>query len=60
MRQAEQDKAPTNQDIGDPQHAIAAERIEVLLEPIHGRGDYNHLSVRAAAAIVFDRLFGAR
>ena len=33
---------------------------DVLLEPIHGRGDYNHLSVRAAAAIVFDRLFGAR
>lgn len=31
---------------------------DVLLEPIHGRGDYNHLSVRAAAAIVFDRLFG--
>jgi hypothetical protein len=33
---------------------------DVLLEPIRGRGDYNHLSVRAAAAIVFDRLFGAR
>jgi hypothetical protein len=32
---------------------------DVLLEPIRGRGDYNHLSVRAAAAIVFDRLFGA-
>jgi hypothetical protein len=32
---------------------------DVLLEPIHGRSDYNHLSVRAAAAIVFDRLFGA-
>ncbi|HET6332949.1 MAG TPA: RNA methyltransferase [Polyangiales bacterium] len=33
-------------------------RAEVLLEPILGVGDYNHLSVRAAAAIVFDRLFG--
>ena len=31
---------------------------DVLLEPIRGVGDYNHLSVRAAAAIVFDRLFG--
>jgi hypothetical protein len=34
-------------------------RAEVLLEPIRGVGEYNHLSVRAAAAIVFDRLFGA-
>ena len=33
---------------------------DILLEPIHGRGEYNHLSVRAAAAIVFDRLFGQR
>jgi len=33
---------------------------DVLLEPIHGGGDYNHLSVRAAAAIVFDRLLGSR
>jgi len=33
---------------------------DLLLEPIRGRGDYNHLSVRAAAAIVFDRLFGDR
>ena len=33
---------------------------DVLLEPVLGRGDYNHLSVRAAAAIIFDRLFGAR
>lgn len=30
---------------------------DVLVEPIRGRADYNHLSVRAAAAIVFDRLF---
>jgi tRNA (guanine37-N1)-methyltransferase len=33
---------------------------DLLIEPIHGHGDYNHLSVRAAAAIVFDRLFGQR
>lgn len=44
-------------------HGLADEVLrmaDVLLEPIRGRGDYNHLSVRAAAAIVFDRLFGAR
>jgi hypothetical protein len=35
-------------------------RAEVLLEPITGVGEYNHLSVRAAAAIVFDRLFGRK
>jgi hypothetical protein len=35
-------------------------RAEILLEPIYGVGEYNHLSVRAAAAIVFDRLFGRR
>ena len=36
------------------------ERGDLRLEPIPGRGDYNHLSVRAAAAIVLDRLCGAR
>ena len=44
-------------------HGLADEVLraaDVLLEPIRGRADYNHLSVRAAAAIVFDRLFGAR
>jgi hypothetical protein len=44
-------------------HGLADEvldRAEVLLEPISGVEGYNHLSVRAAAAIVFDRLFGAR
>lgn len=30
----------------------------VLLEPIIGRGDFNHLSVRAACAIALDRLSG--
>ena len=29
-----------------------------VLEPLQGAGDYNHLSVRAAAAIMFDRLLG--
>ncbi len=29
-----------------------------LLEPIRGKGDYNHLSVRCAAAILLDRLLG--
>jgi hypothetical protein len=33
---------------------------DLLLEPIRGHAEYNHLSVRAAAAIVFDRLFGQR
>ncbi|HEX2677692.1 MAG TPA: RNA methyltransferase [Polyangiales bacterium] len=33
---------------------------DVLIEPIAGVAGYNHLSVRAAAAIVFDRLFGGR
>ena len=31
---------------------------DMVLEPIHGRGEFNHLSVRAAAAIIFDRLLG--
>jgi hypothetical protein len=29
-----------------------------VLEPLRGVGDYNHLSVRAAAAIMLDRLLG--
>jgi hypothetical protein len=31
-----------------------------ILPPISGLGNYNHLSVRSAAAIVLDRLLGAR
>jgi hypothetical protein len=31
-------------------------RCDGHLEPIHGTGDYNHLSVRAAAAIILDRI----
>ena len=31
---------------------------DTVLEPIPGTGNFNHLSVRAAAAIIFDRLLG--
>ncbi|HEY1694576.1 MAG TPA: RNA methyltransferase [Polyangiaceae bacterium] len=37
------------------------EAADALLEPIRSaRGEYNHLSVRAACAIALDRLLGAR
>jgi len=36
------------------------DRADLVLEPIKGPGDYNHLSVRAAAAIIIDRLLGER
>jgi tRNA (guanine37-N1)-methyltransferase len=42
---------------------LAQEAIEAadgILPPINGNGDYNHLSVRSAAAIVLDRLLGDR
>ena len=32
------------------------DQADLLLEPVRGPGDYNHLSVRAAAAIIIDRL----
>lgn len=35
-------------------------RADITLEPLCGPTDYNHLSVRAAAAITLDRLRGAR
>lgn len=35
-----------------------ADRADLMLEPIRGLGDYNHLSVRAAGAIILDRLRG--
>jgi hypothetical protein len=35
-------------------------RCEAIVEPIHGPGDYNHLSVRAAAAVLLDRLKSPR
>lgn len=40
--------------------APVIERADVVLAPIEGASDFNHLSVRAAAAITFDRLFGSR
>lgn len=36
------------------------DKADVVLEPIRGVGEYNHLSVRAAAAIMLDRLRHAR
>jgi len=33
---------------------------DAVLPPIKGPGDFNHLSVRSAAAIILDRLFGRR
>lgn len=36
------------------------ERVDALLPPVWGPGEYNHLSVRAAAAIILDRLRGRR
>lgn len=34
------------------------DQCDYLLVPIHGMTDYNHLSVRSAAAIIFDRWLG--
>lgn len=31
---------------------------DVILPPVKGAGEYNHLSVRSAVAIILDRLFG--
>ena len=36
------------------------DRVDHCLAPIRGGADYNHLSVRSAAAITLDRLFGER
>ncbi len=33
-------------------------RSDLILEPVAGRDDYNHLSVRAASAIMLDRILG--
>ena len=33
---------------------------ELRLPPVRGTGDYNHLSVRSACAIILDRLYGDR
>ncbi len=37
-------------------HSEVLARADHVLEPVAGRGDYNHLSVRAAAAIIVDRV----
>jgi hypothetical protein len=34
------------------------ERADIVLDSVRGRGDYNHLSVRAAASVILDRLAG--
>ncbi len=34
------------------------EQFDFILEPIHGTGEYNHLSVRSAVAVILDRLAG--
>jgi len=42
-------------------HGLTADIIsqcDALLDPIRGPGAFNHLSVRSAAAIILDRLFG--
>ena len=38
--------------------ASFTEKMDYKLAPILGTGEYNHLSVRSAAAIMLDRLFG--
>ncbi|MFP4588342.1 MAG: RNA methyltransferase [Candidatus Bipolaricaulota bacterium] len=35
------------------------DRFDCILEPVRGIGDFNHLSVRAAVAIILDRVRGA-
>ena len=35
-------------------------RAHYVLDPVEGKSPYNHLSVRCAAAIILDRLFGER
>lgn len=39
-------------------HSDITDRADYRLLPIWGPGDYNHLSVRSAVAIILDRLFG--
>jgi hypothetical protein len=34
------------------------ERADIVLEAVRGPGEYNHLSVRAAASVILDRLAG--
>jgi hypothetical protein len=59
-RMAENDAAPIMLMLGTGFGLAPAmrDRADLVLEPIHGSGAYNHLSVRAAAAIMLDRLMG--
>jgi hypothetical protein len=44
-------------------HGLAPEimdKADVVLPPIAGNADYNHLSVRSAVSIILDRLLGDR
>ncbi len=41
-------------------HPEVLEGVDAGLPPIRGHNEYNHLSVRSAAAIVLDRLLGRR
>ncbi|MDR3647318.1 MAG: tRNA (guanosine(37)-N1)-methyltransferase TrmD [Candidatus Babeliales bacterium] len=34
------------------------DRCDFILEPLHGFSEFNHLSVRSAAAVIFDKWFG--
>jgi hypothetical protein len=33
---------------------------DYVLDPVLGNTDYNHLSVRSAAAVILDRIFGKK
>jgi hypothetical protein len=33
---------------------------DYVLDPVLGNTDYNHLSVRSAAAVILDRVFGKK
>lgn len=35
------------------------DRCDYILDPVYGRGDFNHLSVRSAASIILDRLLSS-
>ncbi len=41
-------------------HEEVIDMADFMLEPIRGKHDYNHLSVRTAAGIILDRLAGIR
>lgn len=41
-------------------HEDVINMADFILEPIRGKNDYNHLSVRTAAGIILDRLTGIR